>query len=92
VWSVNSESDSDDAARLALSQDWLIKDLYNSQCGPLCPPLSAAGVETWRLPLQQPGFAGLAAYQLQHGIPSMTSAEFAALRALPGAEAGHLRC
>ena len=69
--------------RLAPSQDWLIRDLYNSQCGPLCPSLSAAGVETWRLPLQQPGFAGLAAYQLQHGIPSLTSAEFAALRALP---------
>jgi hypothetical protein len=69
--------------RLALSQDWLIRDLYNSQCGPLCPPLTAAGVETWRLPLQQPGFAGLAVYQLQHGIPSMTTAEFAALRALP---------
>jgi pimeloyl-ACP methyl ester carboxylesterase len=69
--------------RLALSQDWLIRALYNSQCGPLCPPLSAAGVETWRLPLQQPGFAGLVSYQLQHGIPSMTSAQFAALRALP---------
>jgi pimeloyl-ACP methyl ester carboxylesterase len=69
--------------RLALSQDWLIRDLYNSQCGPLCPALSAAGVETWRLPLQQPGFAGFVTYTLQHGIPSMTSAEFAALRALP---------
>lgn len=69
--------------RLALSQDWLIRALYNSQCGPLCPPLSAAGVETWRRPLQQPGFAGLLAYQLRHGIPSLTPAEFAALRALP---------
>jgi pimeloyl-ACP methyl ester carboxylesterase len=69
--------------RLALSQAWLIRRLYNSQCGPLCPSLSAAGVETWRLPLQQPGFAGELAYTLQHGIPSMTPAEFAALRALP---------
>jgi pimeloyl-ACP methyl ester carboxylesterase len=69
--------------RLALSQDWLIRALYNSQCGPLCPPLSAAGVERWRRPLQQPGFAGLLAYQLRHGIPSLTPAEFAALRALP---------
>jgi pimeloyl-ACP methyl ester carboxylesterase len=69
--------------RLALSQDWLIRQLYNSQCGPLCPSLSAAGVETWRLPLQQPGFAGEAAYTLRHGIPSMTPAEFAALHALP---------
>lgn len=69
--------------RLTLSQDWLIRKLYNAQCGPLCPPLSAAGVETWRLPLQQPGFAGAMTYTLRHGIPSMTSAQFAALRALP---------
>jgi pimeloyl-ACP methyl ester carboxylesterase len=68
--------------RLALGQDWLIRKLYDAQCGPLCPPLSAAGVETWRLPLQQPGFAGAVAYTLRHGIPSMTSAQFAALRAL----------
>jgi pimeloyl-ACP methyl ester carboxylesterase len=69
--------------RLALSQDWLVRQLYNAQCGPLCPPLSAAGVQTWRLPLQQPGFAGAVTYTLRHGIPSMTSAQFAALRALP---------
>jgi pimeloyl-ACP methyl ester carboxylesterase len=69
--------------RLALRQDWLIRKLYDAQCGPLCPPLSAAGVETWRLPLQQPGFAGASTYTLRHGIPSMTSAQFAALRALP---------
>jgi pimeloyl-ACP methyl ester carboxylesterase len=69
--------------RLALSQDWLIRKLYSAQCGPSCPPLSAAGVATWRLPLQQPGFAGEVAYSLRHGIPSMTSAQFAALRGLP---------
>ena len=69
--------------RLALSQDWLIRKLYSAQCGPSCPSLSTAGVETWRLPLQQPGFADEVTYTLRHGIPSMTSAEFAALRALP---------
>jgi pimeloyl-ACP methyl ester carboxylesterase len=69
--------------RLALSQDWLIRKLYSAQCGPSCPWLSAAGVETWRLPLRQPGFPGEVTYSLRHGIPSMTSAEFAALRALP---------
>ena len=72
--------------RLALSQDWLIKDLYNAQCGPLCPPLSAAGVRTWRLPLQQLGFAGELTYTLRYGIPSMTSAQFTALHALPVAK------
>jgi pimeloyl-ACP methyl ester carboxylesterase len=69
--------------RLVLSQDWLIRKIYTAQCGPSCPSLSAAGVETWRLPLQQPGFSGEVTYTLRHGIPSMTSAEFAALRALP---------
>jgi pimeloyl-ACP methyl ester carboxylesterase len=68
--------------RLALSQDWLIRRLYGSQCGPACPDLSAAGVRTWRLPLQQPGFADEVAYTLRHGIPSLTTAEFTALRAL----------
>jgi pimeloyl-ACP methyl ester carboxylesterase len=69
--------------RVALSQDWLIKDLYNSQCGPTCPPLTPAGVETWRLPLQQPGFGSEVAYTLRHGIPAMTSAQFSRLRATP---------
>lgn len=69
--------------RIALSQDWLIRKLYNAQCGPSCPALSSAGVETWRLPLQQPGFASALAYTLRHGIPSMTSAQFGRLRALP---------
>jgi pimeloyl-ACP methyl ester carboxylesterase len=68
--------------RLALSQDWLIRRLYSSMCGPDCPPLSSAGVETWRLPLQQPGFASEVAYTLRHGIPSMTTGEFGQLRAL----------
>jgi pimeloyl-ACP methyl ester carboxylesterase len=65
--------------RLALSQDWLVKDLYTAQCGPACPSLTAAGVQTWVLPLQQSGFAGEIEYTLQHGIPSMTDAQFAAL-------------
>jgi pimeloyl-ACP methyl ester carboxylesterase len=68
--------------RLALSSSWLVTQVYSSQCGPGCPPLSAAGVETWRLPLQQPGFESEIAYSLRHGIPSMTSAQFAALRAV----------
>jgi pimeloyl-ACP methyl ester carboxylesterase len=69
--------------RLALSQDWLIKRLYDSQCGPTCSPLSPAGVETWRLPLQQPGFESEVTYTLRHGIPAMTSAQFSELRATP---------
>ncbi|MGD0698450.1 MAG: alpha/beta hydrolase [Trebonia sp.] len=68
--------------RLALSQDSLIRRLYSSQCGPACPPLSAAGVETWRLPLQQPGFESQLTYTLRHGIPAMTAAQFSELRAV----------
>jgi pimeloyl-ACP methyl ester carboxylesterase len=67
--------------RLALSQDWLIKKLYNAQCGPACPALSAAGAEAWRLPLQQPGFGSEVAYTLRYGIPAMTSDQFSELRA-----------
>jgi pimeloyl-ACP methyl ester carboxylesterase len=69
--------------RLALSSSWLIRRLYSSQCGPACPPLSAAGVQSWRGPLEQPGFEAAIAYSLRHGIPSMTSAQFAQLRAAP---------
>ena len=67
--------------RLALSSDWLIRKIYAAQCGPACSPLTAAGVQTWRRPLQQPGFAAAIGYTLRHGIPSMTSAELARLRA-----------
>jgi pimeloyl-ACP methyl ester carboxylesterase len=66
--------------RLAVRSDWLIRQAYQSQCGPSCPPLSAAGVQTWRLPLQQPGFLEVVAYNLRHGIPSMTSAQLRELR------------
>jgi hypothetical protein len=48
--------------RLALSSDWLIRKIYDSQCGPACPRLSAAEVETWRRPLQQPGFGSVIAH------------------------------
>jgi pimeloyl-ACP methyl ester carboxylesterase len=69
--------------RLALSQDLLIRKIYDSQCGPSCPALDAGGVQTWRQPLQQPGFAGELAYTLRHGIASMTTGEFAELRNVP---------
>ena len=67
--------------RLALSSSWLIRQIYQSQCGPGCRPLSAAGVQIWRRPLEQPGFGDVVAYNLRHGIPSMSGAQFRALRA-----------
>jgi pimeloyl-ACP methyl ester carboxylesterase len=69
--------------RLALSSSWLIRQIYGSQCGPTCPPLSAASVDTWRRPLEQPGFETAITYSLRHGIPSMSDAEFGQLRADP---------
>jgi pimeloyl-ACP methyl ester carboxylesterase len=69
--------------RLALSQNWLIRNVYDSQCGPRCPQLTAAGVATWRMPLQQPGFAADITYSLSHGIPAMTPEQFRELHAAP---------
>jgi pimeloyl-ACP methyl ester carboxylesterase len=67
--------------RLALSQDWLIRNLYDSMCGPTCPALDPAGVNVWRWPLEQPGFQAEITYSARHGITAMTSAQFAALKA-----------
>jgi len=69
------------ALRLALSQDWLIRDVYSSQCGPGCPRLDEAGVSTWRWPLEQPGFQAELTYSMKNGITAMTAAQFAALKA-----------
>jgi pimeloyl-ACP methyl ester carboxylesterase len=67
--------------RLALSQDWLIKNIYNSACGPTCPQLTEAGVNTWRWPLEQPGFQAEITYSMRYGITAMTPVQFTALKA-----------
>jgi pimeloyl-ACP methyl ester carboxylesterase len=67
--------------RLALSQEWLINNVYNAQCGPTCPRLNEAGVNTWRWPLEQPGFQAEITYTIRHGIIGMNPAQFAALKA-----------
>jgi pimeloyl-ACP methyl ester carboxylesterase len=67
--------------RLALSQDWLIKNIYSSLCGPACPQLDEAGVSTWRWPLEQPGFQAEITYSIRYGVTAMTPAQFAALQA-----------
>jgi pimeloyl-ACP methyl ester carboxylesterase len=41
--------------RLAVRSDWLIRRIYDSQCGPICPRLDRAGVDRWRRPLQIAG-------------------------------------
>jgi pimeloyl-ACP methyl ester carboxylesterase len=67
--------------RLALSQDWLVRNIYNSQCGPACPRLDEAGVNIWRWPLEQPGFQAEITYSMRYGITVMNPAQFAALKA-----------
>lgn len=68
--------------RIVLSSSWLIRQIYQSQCGPGCRRLSAAGVQTWRRPLEQPGFLDVVAYNAKHGIPSMSDAQLRALGAV----------
>ena len=72
--------------RLALNSSGLIRRIYRAQCGPVCAALSPAGVRAWREPLQQPGFSAAIGYTLRHGIPSLTSPQFAQLRAAPVAK------
>jgi pimeloyl-ACP methyl ester carboxylesterase len=69
--------------RLGLGLDWVVRTIYDSQCGPLCPPLSAAGVEVWRRPLQQPGAEDALWSTLRTGIPSLTPAQLSRLRRSP---------
>jgi pimeloyl-ACP methyl ester carboxylesterase len=67
--------------RLSLSQDWLIRNIYGSQCGPTCPSLDEAGVNIWRWPLEQPGFQTEITEALRSGITAMTPGQFAGLKA-----------
>lgn len=67
--------------RLGLRSDWVVRALYDTQCGPTCPRLTAAGVQVWRRPLQQPGVEGALWSMLRTGIPSMSGVQLDALRA-----------
>jgi pimeloyl-ACP methyl ester carboxylesterase len=68
--------------RLGLRSDWVVHALYDRECGPACPRLTSAGVETWRRPLQQPGSEQALWATLRTGIPSLTPAQLQALHAL----------
>jgi pimeloyl-ACP methyl ester carboxylesterase len=69
--------------RLGLRSDWVVRQIYSSQCGPLCPRLNSAGVQQWRRPLQQTGTASWLSWTLRHGIPALTGAQLDALRSMP---------
>lgn len=68
--------------RLLVRSDSFIRTVYAQQCGPGCPPLSAAGVEQWRRPFQVPG-AEAALWQQLSGPPlGLTPAQESRLRTL----------
>jgi pimeloyl-ACP methyl ester carboxylesterase len=67
--------------RLALSQDWLIRKIYDANCGPGCPTLDAAGVDQWRRPLEVAGAQDALWQELSIvGLPTARIAALATLR------------
>ena len=68
--------------RLSLRSDWFVRRVYDSQCGPLCPELTAEDVDRWRRPLQQPG-AETAMWQIiDIGIPVLSGEQTDDLRSM----------
>jgi pimeloyl-ACP methyl ester carboxylesterase len=68
--------------RIGLGTDWLIRSLYDSQCGPACPPLDAAGVDQWRRPLRMPGAEAALWSMIGEGVPGLPADQVARLAAL----------
>ena len=76
--------------RVGLGSDWVIRQVYETQCGPLCPGLTAADLDQWRRPLLQPGSEAAMWQMSRSGIPSLTDDQLDELRAstLPKVVAG----
>ncbi|WP_203673134.1 MULTISPECIES: alpha/beta fold hydrolase [unclassified Streptomyces] len=66
--------------RLGLGSDWLIRKVYDSQCGPGCPRLDGAGLDQWRRPLRVAGAEGALWSMLGEGVPGMSADRLAGLR------------
>jgi pimeloyl-ACP methyl ester carboxylesterase len=69
--------------RLALGSDTLVRDLYQRNCGPRCPPLDAAGVEAWRRPFQVPGAEAGIWGMLDAGVPGLSIQRLSGVAAAP---------
>ncbi|MFC0058265.1 alpha/beta fold hydrolase [Streptomyces actinomycinicus] len=65
--------------RLGLGTDALIRRMYDSQCGPACPPLDAAGLDQWRRPLRVRGAESALWSMLAAGVPGLSADEVARL-------------
>ncbi|MFF3905688.1 alpha/beta fold hydrolase [Streptomyces sp. NPDC001848] len=69
--------------RLGLGADWLIRSVYDAQCGPACPRLDAAGLDQWRRPLRVPGAEDALWSMLGEGVPGLPADQVARLAAVP---------
>ncbi|WP_433327735.1 alpha/beta fold hydrolase [Spirillospora sp. CA-294931] len=67
--------------RIARGSDWLIRSAYNSQCGPTCPRLDAAGVREWRRPYEVKGAEKGLWDAYGDGSPGLAASRVAMLRA-----------
>jgi pimeloyl-ACP methyl ester carboxylesterase len=73
--------------RMVVHSDWLIRTIYNSQCGPKCPRLGAAGVDLWRRPYEVAGAEAGVWGSLRYGVAGLSTSRLARLSgaALPKA-------
>lgn len=68
--------------RLVVRSDWLIRQIYSTQCGPACARLDAAGVEQWRRPYQVPEAESAVWGALRYGVPGVSVQRLTGLRAV----------
>ncbi|MGC0423393.1 alpha/beta fold hydrolase [Embleya sp. AB8] len=69
--------------RIGLDSDWLIRKVYNTQCGPGCPRLDGAGVDEWRRPFQVAGAEGALWSMLGEGVLGISADRLTHLRDIP---------
>ncbi|GAA1819336.1 alpha/beta hydrolase [Planosporangium flavigriseum] len=69
--------------RAALRSDAIIRDVYQQQCGPACPRLTAQGVAVWRRPFQVAGGEQSVWAMLDQGVPGIEPDRLARLARLP---------
>lgn len=68
--------------RLALLPDATVRAVYDAQCGPRCPRLDRAGVETWRAPFRYPGAEDALWAMLDTGVLGVPADRLAGLARL----------
>lgn len=69
--------------RLLVRSDATIRRVYATECGPRCPRLTGAELDTWRRPLQVPGAEKALWSMLRSGIVGVPTVRLGRLRGLP---------